>query len=669
MELYVAFLQNDTDKINNMIMKNKNIIYESDYNGNTVAHLLAINKNYNLLLKLIDKYPELISYLNNNNKSVIHLVEDKYILHKLLDKTSDSNLNTITDDKTLLIMLLNKNDHETIDKIINRVDLNIPVDDPPLNYYLEQKNIEYDIVLKLVQAGANVNLNNKIGLKSLNIAVLNNLSTDIIELLLENGSNINYAGPGDRFLPLNVALKRARFAIVEKLLEYDPDLSLQDNNLFIPLHYAIISKKSVPDNIFTKLLLDSNLNTPNIKGQTALHLLIRTKLWKKYINLLKHKNIDLNIIDTNGSTAISYMNWKKMVKLVNSLSDGILNKKLDDNELKSDKIYKESSNSLIRSKLFDQTNSEIILPEVSPIDHTVFGSNVLYNMIYLIQILKKYDNLFIPFQYMIPDKYINEMNTLKNYNLYRTKQGQLLNNLLEIYTSKFYELVPGIIIWYNKNIYHYNHNLRIYFKKLLNNDKIRFIIIKLSLITKNNLTHANILLYDKETGIAQRFEPYGYIDYYIEDVQELDKLLKQILNDAIGKIIYKEPNKTAKFQLVSNESLSENKKLGDPTGFCLAWCYWFIELKLSNPDYDTDSLLDDTLMKLVLNNNSSNSNNVLDYIRSYAKNLDSLKNEYLLSIGFKKNELYNLTYDKNKFDYLIKNISKTFNDLIDPVFT
>ena len=103
-----------------------------------------------------------------------------------------------------------------------------------------------------------------------------------------------------------------------------------------------------------------------------------------------------------------------------------------------------------------------------------------------------------------------------------------------------------------------------------------------------NTSHANVILYDKKTNIAIRFEPYGPLNHYIKDSEDLDLYILGILRQSISDdITYKSPNdfmSNAKFQLVSGENDPENKKNGDPNGFCLSWIFWFIELKLKKSE-------------------------------------------------------------------------------------
>ena len=61
-------------------------------------------------------------------------------------------------------------------------------------------------------------------------------------------------------------------------------------------------------------------------------------------------------------------------------------------------------------------------------------------------------------------------------------------------------------------------------KKSLLSKQVRFIIIKLTLVTEAGSTHANIIIYDKKTGIFERFDPYGNVPYL--NTKHLDEILE-----------------------------------------------------------------------------------------------------------------------------------------------
>jgi hypothetical protein len=188
----------------------------------------------------------------------------------------------------------------------------------------------------------------------------------------------------------------------------------------------------------------------------------------------------------------------------------------------------------------------------------------------------------------------------------------------------------------------------------------------LTLIPQNRGTHANIVVYDKVRNEAIRFEPYGPME--IMDDAKLNRhlyiLFKKILDPMVKYFEPKDYLTENRFQVVSSENDIVNKKLGDPAGYCLAWVYWFLELRLSNPDENIKTLITDTFNNIVDTQSEDNTNQVLNHIRNYSSKLDSEKNNFLKKIGFKDEEIYNMYYNDDSIDIIIKGLSDELKKII-----
>jgi hypothetical protein len=156
-----------------------------------------------------------------------------------------------------------------------------------------------------------------------------------------------------------------------------------------------------------------------------------------------------------------------------------------------------------------------------------------------------------------------------------------------------------------------------------------------------------------------RFEPYG--DWDLADSYHLDKLLLELFESVIDKahlstLKFIRPNEyldKTKFQSISQGDDYNYKNLGDPEGYCLAWSYWFLELKLLNPDVDEKQLAKNAF-DLILKTDVNSTNPILQHIRGFAKHLDQEKNKIFESIGVPKQLHYKLRMDKDKM-YLLNN--------------
>ena len=243
--------------------------------------------------------------------------------------------------------------------------------------------------------------------------------------------------------------------------------------------------------------------------------------------------------------------------------------------------------------------------------------------------------------------------------------GETVFKILELYTEYFNEIAPYILIWHNKNINYINPDLNIYILKLLENGGIRFILLKLTIVTGSNASHANIIIYDKLLNEAYRFEPYGIIDLY--DNNLLNRTIEMELNKYTNKKIkYYSPEDymdSVPIQINSNELDQEKKKLGDPFGYCLSFCFWFIELKLLNPNINIKELMKGSLGLII--KKKSNTNPILDYIRNYSYRLTKKSNKFLIGAGINKGDIYKIIFNERETKKILKFCRNELNDIIE----
>ena len=253
-----------------------------------------------------------------------------------------------------------------------------------------------------------------------------------------------------------------------------------------------------------------------------------------------------------------------------------------------------------------------------------FHNEQLYSYVYTIIIMKQYKNILIPC-----------LKTNKNKQKNNQKLIKYSNNChwyLHLFSHHgLLELLPSLIIWKNINEYYMNENL----VDVIKASTKQYVVIKLS-IDFSTTYHANIIIIDTINKSVERFEPYG-------NLLITENLNLMLINELSNKLGY-----TFNFyndvglQSRSDELNRYNTVIGDPGGFCLAWCMLFLELRINKKykDWNTYVLLE------VLNNyitntfnkkyNIDNQNSHNEFIRFYTNNLHFRKNKL-----FKK---YNIDY-------------------------
>jgi len=615
--LHLACSRGEINAINYYLLKYPELFYVANDDGNTCAHLLTKYGYYDILKKLLPKFPEAITFINKDGDSLLELtIKEPQIMgwiiallnpeyFKEMDASKISSLKSMIE----LIKLNNGKDiyYQLINKLISKgFKLNQPSPYMPLS--IASKLDKPHIVETLLKAGADPNIKDTDELTPLIEAVSNKSYKSVIKLL-ENGSNINYAGPEGDHLPINIALQNKDSKMVNILLnsKYSKnkiDYNFKNRNLDLPIHTALMNNLEssflTPTNL-TRFIYKSNLYEANIKNITPIDLLNEYSK-KENINYLE------KVIE------------KKKIKLTSS-------------------------------------SKKIKLPILEQKNFGLFNSDILHNAIYTIMILRKYKNLGIP---VMKDKTINDKDFKEFYSMmnYKSREGKLIVDIINIYYDNFAFLLPHLILWKSGDLNYFNDNLKVSVNKLLKNKKIDFIMIKLSLIPNSSSTHANILIYDKNNNVLERFEPYGPNEMLEEDKLNkfIEKLGKVLFNSKLKFIFPKLFLQDAKFQIVSSDSDPDNKKTGDPLGYCLAWCFWYLELRLNNPKIKSKELVNNAFTTMIKEKDPE-SNQVLDYIRNYSQSLDKLKNKFLHECKIPEKEFYSNTYNDNILEIILEKIN------------
>jgi hypothetical protein len=169
----------------------------------------------------------------------------------------------------------------------------------------------------------------------------------------------------------------------------------------------------------------------------------------------------------------------------------------------------------------------------------------------------------------------------------------------------------------------------------------------------DNSNHANIIIYDKINNTLLRFEPYGTI-YNFDD---LDNFIMDIFKKSNLKFTYSFPKNflsKVKFQEASKGDHVKFQNIGDPPGYCLAWCIWFLELKILNANIIDNEKLAILALQTIISKYNKIEFSLLHYIRGYSNYITEQSN----------NVLDKLHIDKYKLVIPLKSYNKLSNYLI-----
>ena len=150
--------------------------------------------------------------------------------------------------------------------------------------------------------------------------------------------------------------------------------------------------------------------------------------------------------------------------------------------------------------------------------------------------------------------------------------------------------------------------------KNLKNPTKRFGILPVFMVGKQfESAHSNMIIFDFFERTFERFEPYGFST----DDTKLDRELKKTFVKKF-KLSYLKPLVKGDFQEIEEHQISMNVKTAkdissDPGGYCAAWCIWYSEMRVKNPDIGREKL-----SKIVRTKIKNMDNSVRTFIRNYA---------------------------------------------------
>lgn len=639
---HYACMRGHKNTIEYYINMNNELIYISDVDGNTGAHLLAINKFYDILINIVKKYPRFLILHNNMLEYINNIIyTDFYTLNKIIDLIikykytyifPEKNINGYTFYYSLFNMI------ETNNKFTKILDKIWFYNELP---FLAAKPFTLEYIIKNYKININMTTTKNINLLLYLIWIKRYKLVEYILKKYKNTINVNISGSANTNVALIMLIKENQIKLVKLLIKCkNVDYNLTDDKLNIPLYYLIkyIHKNKDIVKDFDKLIsllkifvINSDLMHKNITLKTPYLYLIKSGLWKYCKNELKNKKVDLYFSDKNGKNIIS--------------------------SFSSDEESDDFKNIIdIQKNNINLSESKIILPDIIENNISIFNTSFDYILIYLSHFITKY-NIGFPLQTYNHDRYIYDEYILSFNN--NTPYTNKILNFVRDTIKNSYCFYPASIFWKNKYIYYIHQDIKMYIRRLINMENVKYIVIWISLIS-DTLNHANIVIYNKLNNTLLRFEPYGHL-YNFDD---LDDYIINLFKSLKLKFVYHFPNdylSKVKFQESSKGDNYNNQNIGDPVGYCVAWCIWFLELIILNPDINDYEKIVTLALQSIVNKYNKIEYSLLHYIRGYSNNIMENTN----------NILDGLNIDKYKKDLSVKSIdilSEYFINIVDDFF-
>ncbi len=660
---YAGYL-NRLDLLKAIIKYNKKWDYKNG-DGMTIAHIASLNGFCDIIKYLLDKYKkEILSVLDNGNNNILHyLVFFPYCLEliKKYDLKKYINHINIHNNTPLSICIQNLSDlvnikitkSPTTFRQLNHVDfkynfdisnihyksliflldnganINIKIDKPPLLIACQYNMI--NIVKLLLKYNCDVNLKDNDGRCALGTAIYNS-DFEMVKLLIENNADINqYMTLGQNYLPI-VSLIYSNDKIINYILEQKIDYEYKDYSNNTIAHIILLNWQEYHFNTIKKILNNiKDFNIPNLDGNTITTLLFR--LPSKYI-------IQLGSIIKNNNLNIYYKN--------------------NENICADDYIKDHSDHSLIYKlikKYYEKNESiDIVIKDYPYANYNLFKNYQFDIWLTLIIILKRNKDLTIP---------LIDIDNLFNIDKYQYKdisiekyKRSIINKSFSNIMYFFPELISVDIIWFNKEYNTFTEYHLTAFNLALER-KERFIIFTLGFYFNDNKNgHANILIYDKKLKILERFDPEGIMLY--NNLNDFDDFIRSKFKN-IKYITLNDYNIINSFQKLSDEINELKRKTGDVKGFCQAWVFWYLEMRILNKDIHPLKLLPKLLNSLIRNNSNIS---ILEYIRNYANDLRNELSQYMIENGIEEKYLNNQMYPTEIYQKISIQFMKDIKNII-----
>lgn len=658
------------------------IIFIKNQDGDTCAHI-ASKLNNTSILEYFFSVSINVLYLHNAmmNTPLFYILQNIEFLKKLVTQFEviDHYLNN---DFTLLDFIAK---HENIE-LFNYFLLHVSLGEQSVDLLTNMIEIENDdVAVGLIQILLRrypffVNAINSVHMSPIIVAVYSN-KKKIVKYLLEKGADPSYSGPEKTNHPLTIAILNQNIDLIKLLIDHKVDLNTRDKYLRTPLHYLFESRVGT-DLKMTLLHLGDDINIPDDNYDTVLGLLLKNESWKPYRVILSKKKLDIHIKNKQEISPLDLIKRADMKSFFNMVySSYIFQLQKNDSVKWKNKLDQKISQILkeknivpakIKTELITkikevqsyptikQTTWSINLPVPKSVNITHFSASLLDYIAVTCMFLQHYPSLKIA---SFSTKKLN-LTYQEITKAYRDKNNPLHKKMRHILMDYFNHsplLVNHIMLWYNENCKYVPQYLRKGIKTTLKKyPKTKLIWFKLTILTDMGYNHANILIYDIARKSVERFDPLGNVSFIPH--KSIDEFFETYFKEVIPGITYfpvSDLTKNLSFQSFSDESNPNNLINNDPKGFCVAWCLWYLELRINN--YHVDQQM---LIRAATNIINRDNANFKEYIRNYSDNLNGMKEQLFGMIGVPWMYWNHTSMPiENYVDYVLK-IRKMFKQIV-----
>lgn len=634
-------------------------------NGKTILYD-AIEFNFKNIIKLIIDFSE-NEIVNIQNK-------DKNIsLHDAIQFNNIYAVKLLIEAKSNLLLRDNNNNNALHNAVlsgnteISKYIINV-MDTKSLNIYNSKGEnaliisgiYNYsDIIISLIEKKANINVVSEDTNKNIIFNMIEWNNATIFDYLLKNDIETNIQD-NEGNTPLGVALNENNYYFFKKLLTKANNLNLWNIDGNIPLHIALINFDKENYNYITSLVEESDLLMQNLYGKSCFYYFVEYDIWEKYADVFVKKRIDIfsNTYSNHSPIKILKKNHDKFLEMtvssyINQLANGV--DWVDDYDIKCYNLIKNNDVDGARLIIKKILNDHIILHKENKGFFKSYPINRQEKTFKIDIDLGEQNNLCV-FDGGDIDSFFSLFYLIKKFKSLCSIIDKDFTGKVKRHNDIFDKYFILNFKW-EKNKLIVTDNLKNNFLRCLKANK-RYIIVSVVIkIDKGTHNHQNYLLYDNEIKEIERFEPHGYIADFNYNYKDLDLQLERVFKSIDSTIVYISPKlylPKISFQFFESNEIN-CRYYGDPYGFCIIWCIWFIEQRITYSNIDRKILTDQLIKNIIAKGIKFKT-----IIRNYSKNIIVERDSILKKLNLTYNDWNNDNYDPNIFAKYIVDI---FNEI------
>jgi hypothetical protein len=460
----------------------------------------------------------------------------------------------------------------------------------------------------------------------------------LFKFLLNHKADYNFIEFDNNIL-LNCIINNKQKKILRLLNISDIDVNIFNSSRNKPGH--LIFLYNISYEIRYKILdKTDDLNFQNIKGNTILHYLFYYDDWKRYINILKNKNIDIyiknndnwNILDILKYKLDKYLYKSELNMLMNIVAISCINNIIYNDTLI--KIYKKDNNyNLYKYILKFETNKQKEnIDKIKLKIKKLKVSNIKLNLnINLVKINTPKNKIYIYTQRVI-DIYIYLLYYMKKYHFSIALNESNKENFILNYDIE-------------------NNNLIFSEKIKFSKKRIIFFLVR---IINNNTYHS--ILIDNKKKIIIYFKPF-----FIHD--NLTEILKIYMNDLFKDYIFIDSFELQSHNIylidyyddIIHGEIIYNSKDMNINNYNVIWNFWFLELYMMNLSLNPLILMKETINKIIKEYKT-----LIYYIRKYSEPLIHFMILIFKKNNIHKNSIFKINLTNHDTDKIYNSIEENF---------